>query len=113
MLTLVDTKTASPEKDALAADLRHVLEAEVAALPDALRVVFMLREVQGMSTLETAEAVGISEDLVKTRLHRARVELRERLYSRAGITLETVFEFGNARCDRIVSVVMDQIRGAR
>jgi RNA polymerase sigma-70 factor, ECF subfamily len=110
MLTLVDTKTASPEDAALTADLRHVLEAEVSALPDTLRPAFMLREVEGMSTLEAAEALGISEDLVKTRLHRARVQLRERLYSRAGITLEKVFEFGNSRCDAIVADVMEKIR---
>lgn len=51
----------------------------------------MEEEVEGLSTAETAESLSISEDLVKTRLHRARAMLRDNLYKRAGITVETLF----------------------
>jgi len=98
-----------PEQEALATELREVMEREVAALPDAFRATFVLREVEGLSTTETAEVLGISEDLVKTRLHRARTTLRDRLYRRAGVTLDSLFSFGNARCDRVVAAVMAQL----
>ena len=62
-----------------------------------------------LSTAETAECLGVSEDLVKTRLHRARAMLRDNLYRRAGVTLESLYTFGNARCDRLVAAVMASI----
>ncbi|HEU4522381.1 MAG TPA: sigma factor-like helix-turn-helix DNA-binding protein, partial [Thermoanaerobaculia bacterium] len=71
--------------------------------------VFMMREVEGLSTSETADCLGITDDLVKTRLHRARVMLRENLYQRAGITLQSLFAFGNGRCDRVVAAVMQRL----
>jgi RNA polymerase sigma-70 factor (ECF subfamily) len=108
-LELADEHTPDPEQQAGTAELREVMEREVSALPDAFRTVFILREVEGLSTAETAASLGVSEDLVKTRLHRARTMLRERLYRRAGVTLETIFTFGNARCDRVVTAVMAKI----
>jgi len=85
------------------------MEREIAALPDSFRAVVMMREVEEMSTAETAACLGISEDLVKTRLHRGRTMLRDNLYRRAGVTLDSVFTFGNARCDRVVAGVMERI----
>lgn len=109
MLSLVDTKTRSPEQQAVASELRRVMEDEVAALPDSLRLTFMMRDIEGSSTAETAASLEISEDLVKTRLHRARAILRDRLYRRAGVTLDSIFTFGNSRCDCIVNAVMSRI----
>jgi RNA polymerase sigma-70 factor (ECF subfamily) len=109
MLSLVDTKTRNPEQQAVASELRGVMEDEVAALPDSFRLTFMLRDVEGLSTAETAATLDISEDLVKTRLHRARTMLRENLYRRAGVTLDSIFAFGNARCDCVVNAVMSRI----
>lgn len=110
-ITLVESSAPDPEQQASQSELRDVMEREVAALPDAFRVVVMMRDVQGLSTSETAQCVGISEDLVKQRLHRARAMLRENLYRRAGVTLSSLFAFGNARCDRVVGVVMERIGG--
>jgi RNA polymerase sigma-70 factor (ECF subfamily) len=90
-------------------ELRKVMEDEVAALPDSFRIVFMMRDVEGLSTAETAETLDISEDLAKTRLHRARMMLRDKLYRRAGVTLESIFTFGQARCDRVVAGVHSRI----
>jgi RNA polymerase sigma-70 factor (ECF subfamily) len=99
-----------PETRAVAADLMQHVEAEVAALPEAYRSVLLLREVEGLSTEETAECLEVSEDVVKTRLHRARMMLRDALYRRAGTGLQSIFSFGSSRCDRVVAKVMEEIR---
>lgn len=99
-----------PETRAVAADLMQHVEAEVAALPEAYRSVLLLREVEGLSTEETAACLELSTDVVKTRLHRARTMLRDALYRRAGLGLQTIFSFGAQRCDRVVARVMDEIR---
>lgn len=101
-----------PERQAAATQMRHLLEGEIAALPASHRTVLMLREVEGLSTAETAAILEVSEDVVKTRLHRARETLRDNLFRRAGGTFESLFTFGQSRCDRIVDVVLEQI-GAR
>jgi len=68
-----------PEEELLSAEGRAHLEQAVEQLSPALRLVFMLREMDGLSTRETAEALNISEEAVKTRLSRARLQLRENL----------------------------------
>ena len=68
-----------PADAALSEELRAQLEAALAELPERLRVVFVLRELQGLSTAETAAALGLQENAVKVRLHRARLRLRELL----------------------------------
>jgi RNA polymerase sigma-70 factor (ECF subfamily) len=108
-LEVVKSDAPDPEQTTLTAELREVMEREVSALPDTFRAAFVLREVEGLSTADTAEVLGISEDLVKTRLHRARTTLRERLYDRAGVTLDSLYTFGNARCDRVVAAVMARV----
>jgi len=104
-----DTMTPDPETQAYAGELRKLLEAAVDALPDGAREVFMLREVQGLSTTETADALGIREDAVKTRLSRAKVALRRDLLDRVGSASPTAFTFGQSRCDRVVAAVFARI----
>ena len=99
-----------PEERAVAADLMQHVEAEVTALPEAYRSVLLLREVEGLSTEETAACLEVSAEVVKTRLHRARTMLRDALYRRAGVGLHSIFSFGAQRCDRVVAKVMEQIR---
>lgn len=99
-----------PEERAVAADLMQHVEAEIAALPEMYRAVLLLREVEELSTEETAACLEVSLDVVKTRLHRARTMLREALYRRAGVGLKATFTFGSQRCDRLVTSVMAQIR---
>ncbi|HEX2832605.1 MAG TPA: RNA polymerase sigma factor [Thermoanaerobaculia bacterium] len=98
-----------PETRAVAADLMHHVEAEVAALPEAYRSVLLLREVEGLSTEETAACLEVSADVVKTRLHRARTMLRDAVDRRAGAGLHSIFSFGASRCDRVVARVMEEI----
>jgi RNA polymerase sigma-70 factor (ECF subfamily) len=65
--------------------------------------------VEGLNTAETAEALGVSDDVVKTRLHRARAMVRDGLARRAGETLQAVYPFGNTRCDRVTKNVMARL----
>ena len=81
----------------------------IEALPEHYRAVFVMREVEGMSTAESAECLDITEETAKTRLHRARMLLRETLYERAGIENAAAFSFEAPRCDRVVAGVLAHI----
>jgi len=94
-----------PEQAAVSSELRRDLDAIIDALADAYRPVFVLRDVEGLTTAETAEALGLSEDVVKTRLHRARAMLREAL-AREGRRPGDLLRFGLERCDRVVAAVL-------
>jgi RNA polymerase sigma-70 factor (ECF subfamily) len=99
----------TPEQQASNAELRALLEAAVESLPQGYRIVFVLREIEGLNTAETAESLGVTEETVKTRLHRARALLREELFQRAGIATSYAFEFHLSRCDRVVKKVLERI----
>ncbi len=71
--------SAQPVDVVLDHELRDEMQEAVAALPPALRIVFLWRDLEGISTAETAEILGITESAVKVRLHRARLQLRELL----------------------------------
>ncbi len=68
-----------PEQDLQADEVRTELDRAIGDLPETLRVVFTLRELEGLSTEEVAQSLGLSAEVVKQRLHRARLWLRERL----------------------------------
>lgn len=68
-----------PERDLMSAEARAYMEEAIQQLSDTLRPVFVLRDIEGLSTAETAEVLDISKSAVKSRLHRARLFLRERL----------------------------------
>lgn len=99
----------NPEHRAYASELRRVLEEAVDALPDMYRIVFMLRDVDGMSTNETALALGLADEAVKTRLHRGRAMLRRTLRERLGDVAADAFPFHAPRCDRVVATVLTWI----
>ena len=103
---------ACPEQRAADQELGQVIEAAVNALPEVYASVFMLREVEGLSTAETAACLGINEETVKTRLHRARALLRNHITARIGAAARETFQFAGARCDRTVAAVMARICGA-
>jgi RNA polymerase sigma-70 factor (ECF subfamily) len=71
--------------------------------------VFVLRDVEGSSTAETAGVLDVSEDVVKTRLSRARAALRRAVEARIGECTPDVFRFYRPRCDRVVDRVMATI----
>ncbi len=68
-----------PDRLVLTDELRQVMDAGITQLSDALRAVFVMRDLEGLSTTETAELLGISESAAKVRLHRARLQLRDHL----------------------------------
>ena len=103
------SSAADPEREAFARELGRLLEAAVDTLPDGCREVFMLRQIEGLDTQETAESLGVSEDVVKTRLSRARAALRRDLFERAGLAAENAFTFQRPRCDRVVAAVFARI----
>lgn len=101
--------TPDPEAGAAQRELRRLLEASIDHLPDDFRTVFVLRDVEGLSTAETAASLEIPEETVKTRLHRARRRLQQQLNRAVGESALEAFTFGFARCDRLVAAVMGAI----
>jgi len=100
-----------PERQALAQELRGLLERAIDSLPNGMREVFVLREVEGLSTMEVAECLAVSEDVVKTRLSRGRALLRQLLIERTGAAAPEAFRFYRPRCDRVVANVLAAIAG--
>lgn len=107
--TLASANVQDPERQAFSGELRNLLEWAIDGLADGAREVFVLREVEGLSTLETAQLLGVSEDAVKTRLSRARAALRNALVERTGATAPEAFRFHRPRCDRMVANVLGRL----
>ncbi|HLJ44591.1 MAG TPA: RNA polymerase sigma factor [Bryobacteraceae bacterium] len=106
---IFESKQRSPERQAIDSELRDLLESAVDELPEVYRSVFVLREIESLSTAETAECLELSEEAVKTRLHRSRAILRRILFERAGLATADSFRFLGTRCDRMVARVMERI----
>ena len=100
----------APTRRANIAQLRRVLEDEIDELPDAYRLTFMLRGVEGMSVRETAELLELNESTVRTQFHRAKRALRRRLSERLEIQSSGAFEYAGSRCDEIVERVLARVR---
>ena len=98
-----------PEQQALQGEARSLLEESISSLPPLYRAVFVMREVEGLDTAETAECLEVSEDVVKTRLRRSRALLRHALLERAGVATATAFSFHLTRCNRVVARVLEAI----
>ena len=94
---------------AYAHEFNRVLEAAVDTLPEGYRTVFMLRDIEGLSTRETGECLGLAEDAVKTRLHRARAMIGRAVTVRIGAVATGAFQFNARRCDRVVAAVFARI----
>src|ERR1041385_5939657 len=99
-----------PEQQAASTEIRRLLEEAVEKLPDTYRVIFMLRDIEELSTTEAAEILEITEENVKVRLHRARALLRKSLYARAGMERKEAFTFHAVRCDRVVKNVFERLQ---
>jgi RNA polymerase sigma-70 factor (ECF subfamily) len=102
----------TPETQVIRGELSAMLEAAVDSLPETYRSVFMLREVEQLSTAETAECLELSEEAVKTRLHRSRAMLRRELEKDFGASIPHAYAFLGARCDRMVASVLGRIGAA-
>jgi RNA polymerase sigma-70 factor (ECF subfamily) len=98
----------TPEQELEQRELVLLVERAIDELPEMYRTVMVLREIEGLSTAEVAEALETTEDVVKTRLHRARALLTARVEA-SDSQLEGAFPFHARRCDRVVAAVMTQL----
>ena len=98
-----------PDHAAARTQMRGILESKLSELPEALRVVFVLRSVEELSVAETAEAVGIAQETVRVRHFRAKGMLREALAREIDLAESDLFEFGGAHCDRVVTSVTEKL----
>lgn len=103
--------TDAPEKAAERSELRRMIEKRIDDLPEAFRVVFVMRAVEEMSAEETAACLGIPDATVRTRYFRARSLLRLSLSRDIDFALEDAFAFDGARCDRVVAGVLSHLAG--
>lgn len=101
--------TGTPETEAARAQARRLMEAAIDELPEAFRLVFMLREVEDCSIEETAEQLGLKPETVKTRLHRARKLLAKGLQERLASSLDDAFPFLGSRCEKITASVLERL----
>ncbi|MFW5925088.1 MAG: RNA polymerase sigma factor [Myxococcota bacterium] len=102
----------APDQRAERDQMATLLEAAIDRLPGSYRLVVMLRDVEQMASAEAAEVLGVTEQNLRVRLHRARALLRDRLVCELGDAAQDVFRFEGARCDRMVAAVLGRLRGS-
>jgi RNA polymerase sigma-70 factor (ECF subfamily) len=100
----------SPEQNYGRQEITGILERAIEALPDQYRAVVMLRDVEEMSTEEVAEALDLSAENVRVRLHRSRALLKRYLAEKVGLAARHAYSFDLRRCDRVVARVFEVIR---
>lgn len=105
-----DRPARSAEDEFARRELRERLQQAVDLLPPIYRSVFILRSVEGLSVDETAQALRVSGDVVKTRLLRARAMLRDTLSPSGEAEAQRLYDFQGHRCDEAVSVVLARLR---
>lgn len=103
--------TGSPDGDYARGQLRRVMERAIGDLPSSFRLVFVLREIEGLSVEETAEALGLMPATVKTRHHRARRRLQDALAPEVKSALAGSFPFAGADCEAMTERVVAAICG--
>jgi RNA polymerase sigma-70 factor (ECF subfamily) len=101
--------TDDPERTMAQREILQLVEQATDNLPEIFRVVFVTRVIEGMSVEETAELLGLQQETVKTRLHRARRLVREQLDKQIGPVLMDAFPFAGRRCERLTIVVMQRL----
>lgn len=104
-----DSSEPAPETAAVTAQLRRLIEHAISTLPDTLRLVFVLRELEEASGPDVAETLGLTQEAVRVRLHRARNAMRERLDDALTAGARDAFGFAGDRCDRIVASVLARL----
>ena len=98
-----------PERELANRELHTVLREAVEKLPDPLRSVFCLREIEGLSTEQTADLLDLTIENVRVRLHRAKRSLRETLDASIGCEVRRLYLFGGARCNHMVEAVLARL----
>ena len=98
-----------PEKTMAQREIQHVVEQAIDELPEAFRIVFITRVIEGMNVEETAEILGLKPETVKTRLHRARAMLRDNVEKKIGPVVMEAFPFAGKRCERLTEAVLKRL----
>lgn len=98
-----------PERTMAQREVLRLVERATDNLPEIFRIVFMTRVIEGMSTEETANLLGLQPDTVKTRLHRARRLVRDELDKQIGPVLMDAFPFAGRRCERMTNAVLQRL----
>jgi RNA polymerase sigma-70 factor, ECF subfamily len=98
-----------PEQTMAQRQILHLVEQTFDKLPEIFRVVFMARVIEGMSVEETAEILGLKQETVKTRLHRARQLLRDQLDRQIGPLFTEAFPFAGKRCEHMTQAVLQRL----
>ena len=101
-----------PAAAAAREQIRRVVEHAIEELPEAFRIVFVMREIEECSVEETAASLDLRAETVKTRLHRARRQLRAALHDTLAATLSEAFPFLGPRCDRMTTAVLKRLDAA-
>ncbi len=98
-----------PEKSMAQREIQQVVEHAIDELPEAFRIVFITRVIEGMNVEETAEILGLKPETVKTRLHRARTMLRDNVERKIGPVVMEAFPFAGKRCERLTAAVLQRL----
>lgn len=98
------------ESEADRGEMRAILERAIDGLPEPFRIVFVLRDVQGMSIEETAAHLDLVPETVRTRLHRARRRLRAYIAEKIAASFSDLFPFDGARCVHLADRVLEQLK---
>ena len=97
---------AAPDAELARTQLRGLLEQAISTLPDDFRLVFVMREIEGLSVEETAEGLGLVPATVKTRHLRARRRLQQALAPEVRSALDGAFPFAGADCEAMTERVV-------
>jgi RNA polymerase sigma-70 factor, ECF subfamily len=108
-ILLSSPTNSTPEHAAARSQIREILERAIDDLPPGFRTVLIMREVEEASVDETANVLGIRPETVRTRLHRARRMLRDRLGEQFAGVLKDVFPFERPRCDALVRKLLIEV----
>jgi RNA polymerase sigma-70 factor (ECF subfamily) len=115
-ISVPPSRQSLPEREVATQELRRLLEQFIDELPEAFRMVFMLRAVEQCDIATTASILEIPEATVKTRFHRARRLVRQRVLEHCEVAGLSVHEFAGHRCDTVTRNVMEELKrraGAR
>ena len=100
---------ADPEKSMAQREIQAVVEHAIDELPEAFRLVFITRVIEGMNVEETAEILSLKPETVKSRLHRARSMLRNIVEKKIGPVVMEAFPFAGKRCERLTDAVLKRL----
>ncbi|WP_310992382.1 RNA polymerase sigma factor [Aequorivita marina] len=107
VLQIEDCNILDPERKAMYKESTYFMERAIDRLPEKYKIVYMLKEVEGITISEISESLDLTNSNVKVRLHRARIKLRNSILNLTDHS--SIYEFGNSKCDNVVANVLDHI----